>query len=83
MRLIIGSDLPSETPRWRDFAGICRIAPPIIVPRAGYIDKNALGPALPPISSTEIRNRIRLGLEVERWLPYSVAEYIRVNRLYL
>ena len=80
LRLVIGSDLLAETPTWHRFERVREIAPPIVVPRAGYDDHDAL--ALPDISSTEARRRLRAALPTDGLLDPEVAAYAREHDLY-
>lgn len=81
LRLVIGSDLLPETHTWHRFDAISAIAPPIVVPRAGH-DSGAGEPALPDISSTEVRRRLRAGESVHGLLDPEVEQYAREHGLY-
>jgi nicotinic acid mononucleotide adenylyltransferase len=52
-----------------------------VVGRAGEASC-ADGPALPDVSSTEVRERLRRGEEVSALVPTRVLEYIRERDLY-
>ncbi|QQR89497.1 MAG: nicotinate (nicotinamide) nucleotide adenylyltransferase [Myxococcales bacterium] len=80
LRLIIGSDLVKETERWHRFDQIKKMAPPLVIPRASLDIHSPLG--IPPISSTEVRERLRTNEEMSGWLPEIVTEYIRTQKLY-
>jgi nicotinate-nucleotide adenylyltransferase len=82
LRLVIGSDLLQETSRWRSFERIAEIAPPIVIRRGGFPAPEATGIALPRLSSSEVRQRIREGLPLAGWLSASVAGYIERHGLY-
>jgi nicotinate-nucleotide adenylyltransferase len=82
LRLVIGSDLLPETPSWHRYDLICELAPPIVVPRAGYPDPEGERPALPNISSTEVRRRLREGLPTDGLLNPAVAAYATSHALY-
>jgi nicotinate-nucleotide adenylyltransferase len=64
MRLLVGSDLVPELPRWRDAEQVVQLAPPFVIERAREAGQaphtRALtdGFALPAISSTELRKRL-------------------------
>jgi nicotinate-nucleotide adenylyltransferase len=81
LRLVIGSDLLPETPSWHRFDRICELAPPLVVPRAGF-EVEGTPPALPDLSSTEARSRLRAGLPTEGLLDPQVAAYARSHGLY-
>jgi nicotinate-nucleotide adenylyltransferase len=81
LRLVIGSDLVAETPSWHRFERVVELAPLLIVPRAGYPIAGA-APALPEVSSTEIRRRLRAGLDTNGLLDPEVAAYAAAHDLY-
>jgi nicotinate-nucleotide adenylyltransferase len=82
LRLVMGSDLLEETPRWHDFEQIERLAPPIVVARGGHAADGAAGPAFPEMSSTEIRRRLYEGMDTRGWLADAVSEHIARHELY-
>jgi nicotinate-nucleotide adenylyltransferase len=82
LRLVIGADVLAEAPRWHAFDAIARMAPPIVLGRAGH---TATSPAfLPDISSTHVRALLERGAwdEVGRCVPRAVVAYIRERGLY-
>jgi nicotinate-nucleotide adenylyltransferase len=81
-RLVIGSDLLPETQHWFEFERVRAMAPPIVVQREGHPTPGALGPALPDISSTLVRERLRLDAPTDGLLSPEVAAYARAHRLY-
>jgi nicotinate-nucleotide adenylyltransferase len=81
LRLILGSDLLRETHTWHNFARIEALAPPIVVQRQGHIT-GSVEPALPEISSTEVRRRLHAGESTVGLLAPSVADYAIAQRLY-
>lgn len=81
LRLVIGSDLVAETPTWHAFDRIRALAPPLVIPRAGHV-ADATEPALPAISSTEVRRRLREGLPTTGLVDPEVAAYARAHALY-
>jgi len=82
LRLVIGSDLLGETAGWHEFERVRALAPPIVIPRAGYESDQAPGPALPNISSSEVRARLRAGASTDGLLDARVAQYALEHRLY-
>jgi nicotinate-nucleotide adenylyltransferase len=82
LRFVLGSDLLPETPKWHAFDRICALAPPIVVRRAGYPAPDAVGPALPEVSSSQLREILRKGLSTEGYLDREVAAYIAKHGLY-
>ena len=81
LRLVIGSDLVAETPSWHRFERVRELAPLLVVPRAGYPVADA-APALPAISSSEVRRRLRAGEPTAGLLDPAVAEYASEHQLY-
>ena len=81
LRLVLGTDLRAETHAWHDFDSICALAPPLWVARQGHeVERGE--PALPEISSTEIRRRVLAGEPTIGLLSPAVADYIREHGLY-
>jgi nicotinate-nucleotide adenylyltransferase len=81
LHLVLGSDLLRETHAWHRFDEIAQLAPPIVVQRAGHETAAGL-PALPDISSTEARRRLRAGEPTVGLLDPEVADYAREHGLY-
>jgi nicotinate-nucleotide adenylyltransferase len=88
LRLLIGSDVVSETAKWHGFNRIAQLAPPYILARAGYSQPGADAPLLPDVSSTRIRTALaaRSSGDNEALLagsvPQAVLAYISENHLY-
>jgi nicotinate-nucleotide adenylyltransferase len=81
LRLLVGSDLQRETHAWHDFDSITKLALPLWIARQGT-DAIAGEPAMPDISSTEIRRRLSANEPTTGLLSPDVAEYIRSRDLY-
>jgi nicotinate-nucleotide adenylyltransferase len=84
MRLVIGSDLLAEAPRWFRFDAIERLAPPLVLGRVGT-EAAGSGPAqLPEVSSTQVRAAIARGAwdELKDLVPRKVLEYVRAKGVY-
>lgn len=81
LRLVLGSDLLAETASWHAFDRICALAPPLVIPRSGHA-QDADAPALPAISSTEVRRRLHEGLSTTGHLDPRVADYALAHGLY-
>jgi nicotinate-nucleotide adenylyltransferase len=83
LRLVIGADILAEAPRWFGFDAIEKLAPPIVLGRAGW---GASGGAvlLPEVSSTRVRAAIARGAwgEVEKLVPRAVLAHARARGLY-
>lgn len=95
---ILGEDALLDLPRWRDPAGIVRLARLAVAARGGAlsVDLDALEQQVPGIrarvdvvpmpqigiSSTEIRRRVREGGSIRFLVPPAVAAYIAKQGLY-
>lgn len=88
---LIGADHVPQLPKWRDAQELATLVEFLVIPRPGQ----DLGPLPAPfrglplrgfplgVSASQIRERIKAGLSIDRLLPAAVAETIRNNRLYL
>jgi nicotinate-nucleotide adenylyltransferase len=81
-RLVIGSDLLPETGAWHAWEQVSALAPPIVVGRAGHPAPDPGAPALPDVSSTEVRRRLHDGDPVDGLVSPRVADYVREHGLY-
>lgn len=81
LRLVIGSDLVDQFNTWHRAREIAVLAPLLVVQRTGQITDPAL-PAMPEVSSTDLRARLREGRPTDGWLAPSVAAYARAHGLY-
>jgi nicotinate-nucleotide adenylyltransferase len=84
LRLVIGADILAETPKWFGFETIARLAPPLVLARAGVDAPGAGPPLLPEVSSTRVREAIARGSwdEVAKLLPRKVLARVRAKGLY-
>jgi nicotinate-nucleotide adenylyltransferase len=84
LRLLIGSDVLADVPKWYRWDRVAELAPPIVMGRAGYERGDAPAPVLPEISSTLIRERLAAGGPdaVADVVPRSVRAYIAEHGLY-
>jgi nicotinate-nucleotide adenylyltransferase len=84
LRLVIGADILAEAPRWFGFEAISRLAPTLVLARAGVAAPEAGPTLLPNVSSTQVRDAIARGAwdELGRLVPRSVLAYIRSRGLY-
>jgi nicotinate-nucleotide adenylyltransferase len=92
LRLVMGADILLESHKWFGFDRIVKLAPPIVLGRAG-VDvpetarlENARAPVaiLPAISSTDIRAKVAAGSweELAALVPRAVLAHIRERGLY-
>jgi nicotinate-nucleotide adenylyltransferase len=82
LRLVIGTDVLADAPRWHAFDAIAKIAPPLVLGRAGAGTQRP--GLLPAVSSTFVREAVARGAwgEVERCVPRAVVAHIRARGLY-
>ena len=79
-RLVVGADILAERDKWYRWDEIERLAPPIVIGRAGYPSETRF--ELPAISSTEVRARLAAGQSAAPLVPSRVLEYIADQGLY-
>jgi nicotinate-nucleotide adenylyltransferase len=79
--LVVGADILPETEKWYRWDRVKELARIVVVGREGYLPIPG-APALPAISSTEIRARIAWGEEVSGLVPAKVIRYIDERGLY-
>ena len=86
LRLAIGADILSSTHLWNPehLKEIFEIAPPFILGRFGYEHPDAEGPIIPGISSTKVKELLKLDnrSELSKMVPTSILKYIADNKLY-
>jgi len=82
LRFVLGADILPETPKWHAFDRIRELAPLIVVGRVGYPSSEAVGPLLPELSSTHVRELLRNGGSTDGYIDREVAHYIRQRGLY-
>lgn len=80
--LVIGTDILPERPLWKDFDRIEKLVDIYVVNRAGFPSDEAVGPALPMVSSTEIREKLASGGDLAPLVPREVLAYIAERGLY-
>ena len=94
-RLVLGTDIVADLPRWHRWEELVREAPPLLIGRAGHPlsgahreAARAMGLelrdaiALPEVSSTEVRRRLAGGETVDGLVPRSVLALCRQRQLY-
>lgn len=83
LRLLVGSDVVADLPKWHRWDRIAELAPPLLVARAGVPTQGAPH-LLPEVSSTEVRAAVAAGKldEVRALLPWRVADHIAARGLY-
>jgi nicotinate-nucleotide adenylyltransferase len=78
--LVVGADILPETPKWYRWDLVQARARIVVVGRQGYPGPHA--PALPDLSSTEVRERLARGEDLGALVPRRVLEYARSRGLY-
>jgi nicotinate-nucleotide adenylyltransferase len=87
VRLVVGSDIMTETGKWYRWSELVSKAPPIILGREGFDTPPGsvvTGVTLPAISSTQIRRAFATGdhASVANLVPRTVYNYIVQHGLY-
>jgi nicotinate-nucleotide adenylyltransferase len=80
--LIVGSDILLERSRWKSFDVIERMVRVIVINRAGYPCRAEQGPVLPQVCSSQIRELLEQGKEIQPFVPIEVYNYIKEKQLY-
>ncbi len=79
-RLVVGADVLTESAAWRSWDRIVAEFDPIVVGRQGVeapLPRPAL--ALPAVSSSEVRRRLREGAAVDHLIPRVVLDELRLH----
>ncbi len=88
LRFVIGSDVLHERDKWHDFEGIAKLAPLLVLGRAGFEHPEAPAAILPDVSSTRIRELLgqpsspSRDAELSRFVPRRVLDYVEAHGLY-
>ena len=87
LRFVMGADLLDSVPHWEGWEEITRLAPPLVIGRAGISPRGPGDPTpiSPIVSSTIVKQALSKGdyHEAERYLSVPVCRYIQANQLYL
>ncbi len=81
LRLLVGSDIPKDAPKWHAFERVVALAPLLVVGRRGAGGAESM---LPEVSSTEVRARVREGAwdALAPLVPARVLTIVRQEGLY-
>jgi nicotinate-nucleotide adenylyltransferase len=79
--LVVGADVLPETDKWYRWERVRELARIIVVGREGYPPIPG-APALPAISSTEVREKLARGEDVTGLVPAKVRAYLEEKGLY-
>ncbi|MBI1953002.1 MAG: nicotinate (nicotinamide) nucleotide adenylyltransferase [Candidatus Omnitrophica bacterium] len=86
--LLVGSDSAGELPTWKSFESLKAMVQIVVIPRPDLPGAQApagvrtIAVTTLPISSSQIRQRVREGLPIEELVPEAVARYIAARGLY-
>jgi nicotinate-nucleotide adenylyltransferase len=87
--LLAGADLLDELPRWRDVAGVLRLATLAVLTRAGealaaeaYPGAVGVEVTRVDVSATEVRRRAAAGRSIRYLVPEGVRRVVERERLY-
>lgn len=85
LRLVIGSDVLVDTPKWHAFDQVMRLAPLLVVPRQGSAPAGV--GALPDVSSSQVRELLArtapdASSKLAQLVPRVVLDYTLEHRLY-
>lgn len=75
--LIVGTDVQQELDKWHRSEELQEMAEFFFVPRKGFEDS-----PLPEVSSSEIREALALGQNIEKLTTKAIKDYIKTNQLY-
>jgi nicotinate-nucleotide adenylyltransferase len=76
-RLVIGSDILADLPKWKAWDRIQQLVDVTVLYRAGHPAPGTVGPPLAEVSSTALRARLDPQL-----VPRAVLEYVQQHRLF-
>lgn len=77
-RLVVGADVVSQLPQWKEWEQIESLFSPIIVGRVGYEGHRAKM-IFPDVSSTAIRDAVKAGRSPTQMLMHCIAKDIEAN----
>ncbi|MBU1933345.1 MAG: nicotinate-nucleotide adenylyltransferase [Candidatus Omnitrophica bacterium] len=88
MYFITGSDALRDLDKWKDLDGILKLSRFVLARRPGFVVEGSMPGFVildidaKDISASDIRRRIRDGLDITGLVPGKVRNYIETNRLY-
>jgi len=80
--LVLGSDLFSDFPNWKEPDAIHSLARLLVLNRAGHPSAAAVGPPMAHVSSSEVREALAAGQDVSHLVPRAVLAYALAMGLY-
>jgi nicotinate-nucleotide adenylyltransferase len=84
LRLVMGADILLESEKWFRFEDVRKLAPPIVLGRAGVALAGAPPPLLPEVSSTRVRELVaaKAWSDLAPLVPRKVIDYLRTRGVY-
>ncbi|MBX3130575.1 MAG: nicotinate (nicotinamide) nucleotide adenylyltransferase [Polyangiaceae bacterium] len=85
LRLMVGSDVLFDAPKWHAFDDVVSLAPLLVVGRVGHPHPQAPAAILPDVSSTEVRALLRSepeGARLAALVPRRVLDHALGRDLY-
>lgn len=87
---ILGSDSWAQLPTWKSFKSLIKLCEFVVFNRKGYPvraisdERQAIKLRIKPIevTSTQIRDRVKKGTSIVKWVPKEVESYIQKERIY-
>lgn len=76
-RFLLGADLLATVDRWKEWPRLAEQFEPVVVGRQGYDEPDVATIAFPPVSSTEVRERVRRGAPIEHLVPAVLVDEVR------
>jgi nicotinate-nucleotide adenylyltransferase len=80
--LVVGSDIVSDLPKWKEPEAIRALAHLLVLNRAGHPAPGAVGPPMAHVSSSEVRAALASGGDVSHLVPRTVLAYAEREGLY-
>ena len=78
---VIGSDILADLPKWKAWDRIVSLVDVVVLHRAGYPAREAIGPPVAEISSTDIRERLAAGQRPDALVSRRVLDFIEARGL--
>lgn len=75
--IILGTDTKNELQKWHRYQDLKKAAKFHFIPRQGFEDS-----PYPEVSSTEIRESLKLGNNIDHLTTPKIAKYLKENKIY-
>jgi nicotinate-nucleotide adenylyltransferase len=80
--LVVGSDIVQDLPSWKEPDAVRSLARLLVLNRAGHPSKEAVGPPMAHVSSSQVREALAAGKDVTHLVPRAVLAYAQAEGLY-